>query len=77
MVCPTTAFAAWDSMNLCVVLSFILQKGQKNYPAPKRELLAMLFGLRRWGEMLQPQEFMVEVDHKALVHLRSERSFMA
>ena len=27
--------------------------------------------------MLQPQEFMVEVDHKALVHLRSERSFMA
>ena len=54
-----------------------LQKGQKNYPAPKRELLAMLFGLRRWGEMLQPQEFMVEVDHKALVHLRSERSFMA
>ena len=23
MVCPTTAFAAWDSMNLCVVLSFI------------------------------------------------------
>ena len=54
-----------------------LQKGQKNYPAPKRELLVMLFGLRRWGEMLQPQEFMVEVDHKALVHLRSERSFMA
>ena len=54
-----------------------LQKGQKNYPAPKRELLAMLFGLRRWGEMLQPQEFTVEVDHKALVHLRSERSFMA
>ena len=27
--------------------------------------------------MLQPQEFTVEVDHKALVHLRSERSFMA
>ena len=54
-----------------------LQKGQKNYPAPKRELLAMLFGLRRWGEMLQPQEFTVEVNHKALVHLRSERSFMA
>ena len=23
MVCPTTAFAAWDSTNLCVVLSFI------------------------------------------------------
>ena len=23
MVCPTTAFATWDSMNWCVVLSFI------------------------------------------------------
>ena len=23
MVCPTTAFAAWDSTDLCVVLSFI------------------------------------------------------
>ena len=23
MVCPTTAFAAWDSTNSCVVLSFI------------------------------------------------------
>ena len=30
MVCPTTAFATWDSTNLCVVLSFIffrLDKG--------------------------------------------------
>ena len=54
-----------------------LKKGQKNYPAPKRELLALLFGLKRWGELLQPQRFTVEVDHKALIHLRSERSYMA
>ena len=24
MVCPTTAFATWDSTNSCVVLSFIV-----------------------------------------------------
>ena len=54
-----------------------LKKGQKNYLAPKRELLALLFGLKRWGELLQPQRFTVEVDHKALIHLRLERSYMA
>ena len=25
MVCPTMAFATWDSTNLCVVLSFIVR----------------------------------------------------
>ena len=54
-----------------------LKKGQKNYLAPKRELLALLFGLKRWGELLQLQRFTVEVDHKALIHLWSERSYMA
>ena len=54
-----------------------LKKGQKNYLAPKRELLALLFGLKRWGELLQPQRFTVEVDHKALIHLQLERSYMA
>ena len=54
-----------------------LKKGQKNYPAPKRELLVLLFGLKRWGELLQPQRFTVEVDHKALIHLWLERSYMA
>ena len=54
-----------------------LKKGQKNYPVPKRELLALLFGLKRWGELLQPQRFTVEVDHKALIHLWLERSYMA
>ena len=54
-----------------------LKKGQKNYLAPKRELLVLLFGLKRWGELLQPQRFTVEVDHKALIHLWLERSYMA
>ena len=34
-----------------------LKRGQKNYPSSKRELLALLFGLRRWGEFLKPQSF--------------------
>ena len=54
-----------------------LKRGQKNYPSSKRELLALLFGLRRWGEFLKPQSFEIEVDNRALVHLRSEKLFMA
>ena len=54
-----------------------LKRGQKNYPSSKRELLALLFSLRRWGEFLKPQSFEIEVDNRALVHLRSEKSFMA
>ena len=54
-----------------------LKRGQKNYPSSKRELLALLFGLRRWGEFLKPQSFEIEADNRALVHLRSEKSFMA
>ena len=54
-----------------------LKKGQKNYLVPKRELLALLFGLKRWGELLQLQRFTVEVDHKVLIHLQLERSYMA
>ena len=54
-----------------------LKRGQKNYPSSKRELLALLFGLRRWGEFLKPQSFEIEVDNRVLVHLCSEKSFMA
>ena len=54
-----------------------LKRGQKNYPSSKRELLALLFGLRRWGEFLKPQSFEIEVDNRALVHLCSEKLFMA
>ena len=45
-----------------------LKRGQKNYPSSKRELLALLFSLRRWGEFLKPQSFEIEVDNRALVH---------
>ena len=54
-----------------------LKRGQKNYPSSKRELLALLFSLRRWGEFLKPQSFEIEVDNRVLVHLCSEKSFMA
>ena len=45
MVCPTTAFATWDSTNLCVVLSFICfllgdkHPNQSNKKKKKRETL--------------------------------------
>ena len=34
MVCPTTAFAAWDSTNLCVVLSFIVDNSGPHLRTP-------------------------------------------
>ena len=41
-----------------------LTKGQKNYPATKRELLAMIAALKKWRHILLGRKFTVKVDHK-------------
>ena len=42
MVCPTTAFATWDSTNLCVVLSFIAGKRKDKYDKDHRKSISLL-----------------------------------
>jgi hypothetical protein len=53
-----------------------LNKHQRNYPATKRELLALLFCLRKWSCFLYGRKFTIEVDHKALTYLNSSRNRM-
>jgi RNase H-like domain found in reverse transcriptase len=53
-----------------------LNSSQKNYPATKRELLATMFALLRWRELLVGRKFILETDHKALTHLNRAKSHM-
>ena len=53
-----------------------LKKGQRHYSATKRELLAIIFCLKRWDPFLQGQHFTVETDHKALTYMHSAKSHM-
>lgn len=54
--------------------SMSLNKYQRNYSAPKRELLAILFGIRRFHHHLFGRKFHVWTDHRALIYLFSQTS---
>ena len=53
-----------------------LKKGQRNYSATKRELLAIVYTLKRWEPFLAGTKFSVETDHKALSFLHNVKSHM-
>ena len=53
-----------------------LKKGQRNYSATKRELLAIVYALKRWEPFLAGTKFSVETDHKALSFLHNAKSHM-
>ena len=57
-------------------MSKVLKKGQRNYSATKRELLAIVYTLKRWEPFLAGMKFSVETDHKALSFLHNAKSHM-
>ena len=57
-------------------MSKVLKKGQRNYSATKRELLAIVYALKRWEPFLAGTKFNVETDHKALSFLHNAKSHM-
>ena len=57
-------------------MSKVLKKGQRNYSAMKRELLAIVYTLKRWEPFLAGTKFSVETDHKALSFLHNMKSHM-
>ena len=57
-------------------MSKALKKGQRNYSATKRELLAIVYALKRWEPFLAGTKFSVETDHKALSFLHNAKSHM-
>lgn len=58
--------------------SMSFAKYQRNYSAPKRELLAIMFGLRRFHSYLFGHKFRLWTDHRALMFLFStpQNSYM-
>ena len=50
-----------------------LTDGQRNYPATKRELLAVVFALDRFRRWVLGTHFTVVTDHRALTYLMSQR----
>ena len=57
-------------------MSKALKKGQQNYSATKRELLAIVYALKRWEPFLVGTKFSVKTDHKALSFLHNAKSHM-
>ena len=50
-----------------------LREGQRNYPAAKRELLAIVFSLKRYRHLFWAVAFIVECDQKALSYIQAEQ----
>ena len=58
-------------------ISKSLTDGQRNYPASKRELLAIMYAINKWSNTLKGNKFVVETDHKAaLCYLHSSSKYM-
>jgi transposase InsO family protein len=53
-----------------------LNKHQRNYPAIKRELLAIVFAVAKWREVLWGNKFILETDHKALTYMANSSQRM-
>jgi hypothetical protein len=50
---------------------------QQNYPVHEQELLALIETLKRFRGMLHGTYFKVQMDHKGLVHLKTQRDLSA
>ena len=64
------------SKKYVMLCSKTLQAGQRNYLASKRELLAIVFSLKKFQYYLLGRKFVVETDHKALTYLNLSTLFM-
>ena len=65
-----------DKMHIIHLHAQSFTKGQKNYPAMKHELLAMIAPLKKWRHILMGRKFTIEVDHKALEYIHSSTQYM-
>jgi hypothetical protein len=63
---------------LCVIAyaNRVLSKAEKNYSTTRRELLAVIFGLKQYRQFLPGRYFILRVDHCALTFLRKTMELM-
>ncbi|KAG1256593.1 hypothetical protein G6F66_014799 [Rhizopus arrhizus] len=50
-----------------------LSKSERNYSATKRELLAVVYALKRFHKYLWGNKFTLYTDHKALTYLHTQK----
>ncbi len=61
-----TTNTEWHIITCC---SRVLLPYERNYPITKKELLAVLFCLRKWDDYLCGRHFLVMTDHRALTYI--------
>jgi len=56
--------------NFILYASRLLSKAKRNYATTKKELLAVVYGLKQCRQYLLGRKFVVRTDHAALIWLR-------
>ena len=76
---PSSPHAVWNSHPMesnSLLLAFfsrVLSKSERSYSATHRELLAIVFGLKKCRHYLWGRRFTIFTDHRALSYLMSQR----
>ncbi|KAJ8651999.1 hypothetical protein O0I10_012394 [Lichtheimia ornata] len=62
-----------DHNNIVGFMARALSKSERNYSVTKRELLAVVFALKKFHKYLWGNPFTLYMDHKALVYLNTQK----
>ena len=54
----------------CLQISSYLSRPERNYDVTRRELLAVVYGLKTYRQYLLGRQFVIRTDHSALQYLR-------
>ena len=52
----------------------VLNKHEKNYSTTKKELLAIIYGLKEFNDYIYGRKITIYTDHKALVYLKTQKN---
>ena len=63
----------WETARPVAFESMTLKGMELNYPVHEKELLAILWALRKWKVDLMGSEFLVYTDHKTLLNFNTQR----
>jgi hypothetical protein len=63
----------WETARPVAFESMTLKGAELNYPVHKKELLAILWALRKWKVDLLSSEFLVYTDHKMLLNFNTQK----
>ena len=63
-----------NQMGILAFASRALSKSEKNYSPTKKELLAIIFAVRKFDTYVSGRKFVLETDHKALLYLFTQKN---